>query len=323
MVVKKTSTVRSVDLEDMFVCRGTKMFLFDVSDFLMKLTFVNLGDYHQTNKPPPGVGQRGVFRDFEHTKFVVAKFINEGQFTFNYLESFKVPTFAIYGTAFSNLAHMWIGLGGEARDDEVVSSEDHFQIPDIEIETTDLFENKGRILFLGIPVIQAVVRLGCDAAGRNEIVNEGSLCFAQSIYDQTSNIKGSGCIVIGSDSEVTLNDEFALDSRHMIYMQPGKSTAMLNLKFSDKPGEIHIKIGGFSKKSYIKFSSPVEHLVFIDGVLKLRRPGKDFSHFLHLGSGYKKDLFRFNENGITYDGNVIQSMPSACLCNWVFGMVVV
>ncbi|GEQ67775.1 hypothetical protein JCM33374_g1440 [Metschnikowia sp. JCM 33374] len=186
--------------------------------------------------------------------------------------------------------------------------------------------NTGRIMFerTSGPAVRVAIDQGLGSRSRSVIKNTGVICLTNTVWTQTTDIKGDGCIYIGRGAKLALQAEadtasFFVSSGQVIYLAQGSST----LEFSGlrrNPGASFstYKIAGFGGNNVIRFD------VFFwgysyngeTGVLTVKY--KDMGVNFDIGKDYLPFHFAKTTSltgiSLSYRQNPPNDVPSKCFC---------
>ncbi|KAM9887534.1 hypothetical protein OXX79_013561, partial [Metschnikowia pulcherrima] len=252
-----------------------------------------------------------------------ASFSNAGTLAFNSLTASVLSTYDIATIgAFSNTGNMYMG----------VSSATLVGTP-FTVTSVSSWSNSGMMVFrrasgsAGSLVIEQVVGSG----GLSSITNSGSICLYNVDWTQTTNIVGSGCITVGSGSELNLqiavgSVAFSVSTTQTIYLSSSDS-ALNVVGLSTGLGSYPTyKVAGFGGGNTININLYFTSYSYSSstGILTLSSLflfGIDFN----IGKGYKSSLFStvsaLTGRSITYSGSAPNSAPAVCSCVYSFPSV--
>ncbi|KAK6201727.1 Hyphally regulated cell wall protein N-terminal-domain-containing protein [Scheffersomyces amazonensis] len=168
----------------------------------------------------------------------------------------------------------------------------------------------------------------------NGITNNGQICLYNELYEQLSDIDGTGCITTQANSTVFVSNPLANIGGQTIYLADGQSSVIANPLLSGNP----INVAGFGNGNMVALSTTL-----VPNVLGVTRPyayntqngqltlyGLTGSQVFNIGTGYDANDFAVTTdwdavadgvilpfNAVTYNGPVPNpSLPSNCaLCN--------
>ncbi|KAK6459805.1 Hyphally-regulated cell wall protein, partial [Scheffersomyces xylosifermentans] len=138
---------------------------------------------------------------------------NDGIIAFNSVQSLTAPTYQLVGLSFTNNGEMYLGGNGSVG------------TPIMSI-TAPVWSNTGLLVFYQQTRSNGVVTLG---APLTTISNPGTICLYNEIYQSTTSISGSGCIVADQNSAIFLaNGLLSVSSSQTLYLADSASSIRVN-----------------------------------------------------------------------------------------------
>ncbi|ODV78231.1 uncharacterized protein CANTADRAFT_84623, partial [Suhomyces tanzawaensis NRRL Y-17324] len=244
---------------------------------------------------------------------VINNIRNDGTIAFNSLRSLTAPTYQLAGASFVNNGQMY--LGGDGSNATPVMS-----------ITSLLWTNNGFLSFYQNTRSGGVVTLGAVLP----ITNAGQICLFKEAYVQTTAINGAGCITVGEDSTVWIqNSLLAVSEDQTIYLEsPSSAIRVEALSLSQT-----FEVAGYGNGNLIGLSLPLNlDTILLDpfrydartGVLTLI--SGIFTQNFQIGTGYTPSLFEVvNANygglittvlrgGVVYNGPIPAGSTPAANC---------
>ncbi|ODV76939.1 uncharacterized protein CANTADRAFT_32420, partial [Suhomyces tanzawaensis NRRL Y-17324] len=227
---------------------------------------------------------------------------NDGIIAFNSLKSLTAPTYQLVGARFNNDGQMYLGGDGSVG------------VPIMSLTAAD-WTNNGFLSFYQNTRSGGVVTLGALLP----ITNNGQICLFNEAYVQSSPVRGSGCITVGEESTVWIqNSLLSFSEDQTIYLEsPSSAIRVEALSLSQT-----FTVEGFGNGNLIGLSLPLNLDTILTkpyvynaatGVLTLNS-GLLTQNF-HIGTGYNPNLFEVvnaNYGGlitIVLNGGVIYNGP--------------
>ncbi|KAK6197839.1 Hyphally regulated cell wall protein N-terminal-domain-containing protein [Scheffersomyces amazonensis] len=246
---------------------------------------------------------------------------NKGIISFNSLESI-LPSTYIFTTIenFINDGSIYMGSNGAV-------------VPGIFTINAPVVTNNGLMVFYQTENFGGKVILGGTNL-LNGISNNGQICLYNELYEQLSDINGSGCITSQENSTVFIKNPLADIGGQTIYLADPRSSVIANPVLSGHP----INVAGFGEGNMVSLSTTL-----LPNVLGVTRPfsynaqsghltlySLPGSQVFNIGTGYNEDDFEVTTdwsavlsgvflpfNAVTYKGPVPNpGLPSNCaLCS--------
>ncbi|KAG5422141.1 hypothetical protein I9W82_001235 [Candida metapsilosis] len=239
---------------------------------------------------------------------------NDGVISLNSLASLTSSNYKLIGASFTNNGEMYLGASGI--------------IPSAMGITAASWENTGLLSFFQNQRNSGYVYLGATLGTIN---NNGQICFHNEIYQQTTTIKGTGCITAEYDSTLYIpNAALSVSTGQTFYLADGKSSMVVEALSTPQTFNVRNfgQVDGVANK--IGLTIPLFAVVGSvwsydadTGILTLNGAGLLSQHF-NIGTGYDATKFAVvTDNGsglpstlfgsVQYNGPVPNpGMPSQC-----------
>jgi hypothetical protein len=134
---------------------------------------------------------------------------NNGIIAFNSIQSLTAQTYNFVGIQFTNNGEMYLGGDGG------------FGLPLMSI-TTPSWTNNGLMVFYQNTRSTGATLLG---APLGSITNDGTICFTNQFYQQTTSINGNGCLVARTGGNIYIqNSLLPVDPAQTIYLETPSSS---------------------------------------------------------------------------------------------------
>ncbi|OBA21773.1 hypothetical protein METBIDRAFT_24535, partial [Metschnikowia bicuspidata var. bicuspidata NRRL YB-4993] len=249
-----------------------------------------------------------------------SSFVNSGTCAFNSLSATVLSTYDIATLgSFLNTGDMYFGISGAT----IVGT------PFIVTSVTS-WSNDGMMVFRrasgdsALLVIEQVVGSG----GLSTILNDGSICLYNTYWLQTTSIVGSGCITVGSGSEMQLQLSvgtllFSVAESQTIYLASSDSVlSILGLSLSLLPDNT-ITVAGFGNGNKIELDILFLSYTYSSttGILRLTLAIL-LSVEIYIGPGYNSLYFStastLLSKSISYSRSPPNAAPAICACSYNF-----
>nr|QCW05814.1 Iff01 [Candida metapsilosis] len=239
---------------------------------------------------------------------------NDGVISLNSLASLTSSNYKLIGASFTNNGEMYLGASGI--------------IPSAMGITAASWENTGLLSFYQNQRNSGNVNLG---AALGTINNNGQICFHNEVYQQTTAIKGTGCITAEEDSTIYItNALLPVSTGQTFYLADGASSMIVQALSTPQTFNVRNfgQVNGVPNK--IGLTIPLFAVVGSvwsydadTGILTLNGAGLLLQHF-NIGTGYDATKFAVvTDNGsglpstlfgsVQYNGPVPNpGMPSQC-----------
>ncbi|KAK6872148.1 Cell wall protein RBR3, partial [Candida tropicalis] len=237
---------------------------------------------------------------------------NDGIIAFNSVASLTSSTFNLVGLSFKNTGEMYMGASGI--------------LPSVMSITAASWDNENLMVFYQNQRNSGNVLLG-TALG--SITNNGNICLFESVYRQTTAIKGSGCITADENSTIYIsNSLLSVDTNQNLYLKDSQSSIIAEALSTPQTFNVY----GFGNGNKIGVTLPLLGNLLpyypaysydeSTGILTLRN--LLLTQKFNIGKGYDSDLFKIvTDSGaglpstllgsLQYNGPVPdQSLPSSC-----------
>lgn len=179
---------------------------------------------------------------------------------------------------------------------------------DVCVDAKGYVENTGLIEVRGSQTIGKVLQA-------DDIYNEGLIRLELSSMMHSARIDGDGCWCLKSGAFIVLNPAHAFAYTQSIVLSD--ETANVELGGIRGTAEIYNLYGFLIANAPIHFSVDVDDVVYIStlGIPKIFEDGYNVVTF-NIGMGYQSQYFGWEDNKITYNGNLLptRELPSKCKC---------
>ncbi|CAN3359416.1 hypothetical protein DICA4_D16116 [Diutina catenulata] len=145
---------------------------------------------------------------------IINSITNDGIIQFNSAKSLTAPTVNLVGLSMTNNGQMYFGGDGSVG------------VPEFSLTAAN-WKNNGLISFYQKTMSTGVVLLGGGGAVL-PITNDGDICFFNTVFQQTTSIKGDGCLhVIGSSLMNLSQTLISVAQSQTILFEPGSTGDIL------------------------------------------------------------------------------------------------
>ncbi|CAN3484228.1 hypothetical protein DICA0_F10770 [Diutina catenulata] len=241
---------------------------------------------------------------------VLNSITNNGIISFNSALSLTAPTYSLIGLSFRNNGQMYLGGDGSVG------------IPIFSLTAAN-WDNEGLISFYQKTMSKGVVHLG-GGGPVLPMTNNGDICFYNTVFEQTTTIKGTGCLhVIGSSLMNLSQTLISVAQSQTIIFAPGSTGSILTspLALSNT-----YTVRGFGQGMTIGNSLTITGFTYSNNILtiKLDLLGLVTQKF-DIGPGYTSSRFSITSkifpnvgspfnNAIVYNAAVPAGAASAANC---------
>lgn len=214
---------------------------------------------------------------------VVKSITNNGNISLDSSRSILAPTYNFVGLLFTNNGNMW--LNGNGSTGNPVNS-----------ITSASWTNNGLLSFSQRVLLpSSFVLLG--AAG-GSITNRGTICLNNEVYSQTTRINGNGCVVIGDNSNVWIqNSLLAVDPTQTFYLR----TLSASMRVEALSLLQSFLVAGFGNGNVLGLSLPITSWNYNSNTGILRISSTFLYQSFVIGTGYNQgnfEVFTTNFGGI-------------------------
>ena len=235
---------------------------------------------------------------------------NNGIISFDSRISRTSSSYDLRGISFTNNGEMYFGSSGESSSSTSL--------------TSALWSNTGLLLFFQNQRTSGTVNLGVSMGS---ITNDGQICLNNQIYEQTTQIKGSGCFTAKGDSTIYIaNVVLAVSSKQNFYLTNKGSSMIVQAVSTTQTFNVY----GFGDGNKIGLTLPLVGTIFnsaftydtASGILTLRNTLLEQK--FNIGTGYEPSKFQVvTDSGsgtpstvlgsVAYYGHVpTRTLPKSC-----------
>ena len=235
---------------------------------------------------------------------------NNGIISFDSRISRTSSSYDLRGISFTNNGEMYFGSSGESSSSTSL--------------TSALWTNTGLLLFFQNQRTSGTVNLGVSMGS---ITNDGQICLNNQIYEQTTQIKGSGCFTAKGDSTIYIaNVVLAVSSKQNFYLTDKGSSMIVQAVSTTQTFNVY----GFGDGNKIGLTLPLVGTIFnsaftydtASGILTLRNTLLEQK--FNIGTGYEPSKFQVvTDSGsgtpstvlgsVAYYGHVpTRTLPKSC-----------
>lgn len=316
---------RSTRLDSLTVNVGVFFQARDMAHLHVSQGLVNHGLYYQwcssgfqMNKGDVGGGQ------YPLTVLSAEKgFHNLGVFIYDYRDALMSPNLLVAGLGkIVNTGYMWIACGGSLGKTSYNYEMSKATLQSFEVNvllgSERAIKNTGSIMILGhgTHITRFELALYNYTAKAETVTNTGVICIKSTAWAITTDISGDGCISVSDSSHLYLNDHYEISNDQLIYFDTTFQNAAIFIDMGpSRTRKVHYHVAGFRRNAFIVFSKLIRNWVYKDGVLKVR-PHSEYTHYIHLGFGYKLSKFRLVRLRLMYQGAAPILTPAKCRCNY-------
>ncbi|OBA22638.1 hypothetical protein METBIDRAFT_11451 [Metschnikowia bicuspidata var. bicuspidata NRRL YB-4993] len=187
--------------------------------------------------------------------------------------------------------------------------------------------NLGTIVFecLSDTMAYLIIYRTVDSAESSSVLNDGSICLLNTMWDSMTKVNGDGCINVGTGSELRLLTNFlASSSPQTIYLLASDSKLKVSgsLSRTDIP---ELRVEGFGGGNQITFYIPEVDIDYFyspkEGSVSIK-VSRDLKLVFHIGKGYDSTKFSWNVDGmgghLSYSDTLSREIPKECRCDAAF-----
>ena len=235
---------------------------------------------------------------------------NNGIISFDSRISRTSSSYDLRGISFTNNGEMYFGSSGESSSSTSL--------------TSALWSNTGLLLFFQNQRTSGTVNLGVSMGS---ITNDGQICLNNQVYEQTTQIKGSGCFTAKGDSTIYIaNVVLAVSSKQNFYLTDKGSSMIVQAVSTTQTFNVY----GFGDGNKIGLTLPLVGTIFnsaftydtASGILTLRNTLLEQK--FNIGTGYEPSKFQVvTDSGsgtpstvlgsVAYYGHVpTRTLPKSC-----------
>ncbi|KAG5419887.1 hypothetical protein I9W82_001767 [Candida metapsilosis] len=238
---------------------------------------------------------------------------NNGIVSFNALQSTLAPSFVLQGASFRNTGSFFLAADGGTPPTMTLAAPNWY--------------NSGTVVIYQNSRSRANANLGSPL---QTIVNDGSICFHNTLYNQVTSIQGSGCIVADAKSTIRISNAFLpiapsqqfylADSESSINVQPLSSPATFNVAGFGNGNKIGLSVSLSASDKAYSYDSNTGILTLTGGLFD------SVSQHFNIGKGYdpakfervtddSAGLFSTPLGAVHYKGDVPNKViPGKCVC---------
>lgn len=203
---------------------------------------------------------------------------NNGIISFDSRVSRTSSSYDLRGVSFTNNGEMYFGSSGESSSSTSL--------------TSALWTNTGLLLFFQNQRTSGTVNLGVSMGS---ITNDGQICLNNQVYEQATQIKGSGCFTAKGDSTIYIaNVVLAVSSKQNFYLTDKGSSMIVQAVSTTQTFNVY----GFGDGNKIGLTLPLVGTLFTSaytydtasGILTLRNTLLEQK--FNIGTGYDPSKFQ-------------------------------